>query len=234
MAIVTYLNHSGFLIEQREHALVFDFYNKQVPEALSAALQGDAQTLVFASHRHKDHYQKCIHDWARAGWCHLVLSDDIRTDQMATYVHPGSDLTLGSDVRVRAFGSTDEGVSFFVQLPGVNVFHAGDLNFWHWRLESSKREVAEAQARFEAVLHTIPEEPMDICLFPIDPRMGPDADEGAAMFIERFRPKLFFPMHFWDAPEIAEAFARRTFPGTKIIALTAIGQRYDTQKEDDL
>lgn len=43
-------------------------------------------------------------------------------------------------LRVHAFGSTDVGISFLVEAEGKKIFHAGDLNNWHWMDESSEVE----------------------------------------------------------------------------------------------
>ena len=41
-------------------------------------------------------------------------------------------------LRVHAFGSTDVGISFLVEAEGKKIFHAGDLNNWHWMDEAVK------------------------------------------------------------------------------------------------
>lgn len=49
-------------------------------------------------------------------------------------------------ISVKAFGSTDAGVSFMVETDGKKVFHAGDLNNWHWEDESTPQEVKRWRA----------------------------------------------------------------------------------------
>ena len=44
---------------------------------------------------------------------------------------PMKNLSL-KGVKIKAFGSTDIGISFLVSVDGVDIFHAGDLNWWHW------------------------------------------------------------------------------------------------------
>ena len=56
---------------------------------------------------------------------------------------------------MRAFRSTDQGVSFLAEAGGTRVFHAGDLNFWHWRAESTPAEVAEARRAFDRAIAEI-------------------------------------------------------------------------------
>lgn len=33
-------------------------------------------------------------------------------------------------MKVKAFDSTDEGLSYLVEMDGIRIFHAGDLNNW--------------------------------------------------------------------------------------------------------
>ncbi len=34
---------------------------------------------------------------------------------------------------IRTLRSTDEGVAFVVHYAGKTIYHAGDLNWWHWK-----------------------------------------------------------------------------------------------------
>ena len=36
---------------------------------------------------------------------------------------------------IRTLRSTDEGVAFVVHYAGKTIYHAGDLNWWHWEGE---------------------------------------------------------------------------------------------------
>ncbi len=38
--------------------------------------------------------------------------------------------------KIRTLRSTDEGVAFLVEYDGRILYHAGDLNWWHWEEES--------------------------------------------------------------------------------------------------
>ena len=48
---ITYIGHSGFLAETEHVLLLFDYYQGEIP-----ALPGDKTLYVFASHRHRDHF----------------------------------------------------------------------------------------------------------------------------------------------------------------------------------
>lgn len=58
-------------------------------------------------------------------------------------------------MKVKAFDSTDEGLSYLVEMDGIRIFHAGDLNNWHWREESTPREIEEAERDFQQVMETM-------------------------------------------------------------------------------
>lgn len=52
---ITYLGHSGFLVETKEHYLLFDYYTGKLPAFLP-----EKKLTVFVSHSHQDHYNKEI------------------------------------------------------------------------------------------------------------------------------------------------------------------------------
>ena len=59
-----------------------------------------------------------------------------------------SEEKLFKDVYVKAYGSTDIGISFLVKVDGLTIFHAGDLNWWHWK-EDSLEEQLVAESSFK-------------------------------------------------------------------------------------
>ena len=52
------------------------------------------------------------------------------------------------NIKVKAFGSTDIGISFMVEAEGLTIFHAGDLNYWHWKEEADEAFISQAEADF--------------------------------------------------------------------------------------
>lgn len=226
-AEVTYLKHSGFCVATDSNALIFDYIGGQPAPKI-----GRAGTIIFISHSHGDHLSPAALDMRARGGCALVVGEDVDTPLADARMSPGDTLNI-SGARVRAFGSTDQGVSFLVQSGGISVFHAGDLNFWHWEDESTREEVAQAERAFEAVLDTIdPALPVDIAMFPVDPRLGARCGEGAIRFARRVRPRVIIPMHWWEDPEAARRFAESAAlpPGTAARALTSPGATYTYSK----
>ena len=137
---------------------------------------------------------------------------------------PGDEYKVNEHLNIKAFDSTDLGVSYLVEYDDIKIYHAGDLNFWHWRDESTAQEIDEAEDAFKEAVKPIQKENIDIAFFPIDPRQGKMFDAGANYFIMAVKPRLLFPMHFWKRSEIAIEFARRCRTReTEIIALTQSG-----------
>ena len=85
-----------------------------------------------------------------------------------------------------------------VTVDGKRIFHAGDLNAWVWKDESTPAEIEAALRDFDAVLAPIEAryKSIDLAMFPEDPRLGRDYDEGARIFRSRFDIGWFVPMHY--------------------------------------
>ncbi|MBR1585996.1 MAG: MBL fold metallo-hydrolase [Clostridia bacterium] len=246
-ATVTYYYHSGFSVAVGETLLIFDYWRGdrgQLPRRAWITdweLRKYEQVLVFVSHSHEDHYDTAIFSW---DYHHLpityILSEDlvklpdvpklpVDLDRQARIVAPGDRLTLG-ETEIRVFDSTDLGVSFYVTLDGLRIFHAGDLNLWHWREESTPREITRAENAYYAAVAPIERLPIDIAMFPVDPRMGGLYDAGANHFVMSVKPRLFIPMHWQDRPEVAQDYARKGHTKfTEILALTKPRERAELE-----
>jgi len=191
----TYIAHSGYGLSIGTNFLLFDYFEGRIPEG---DMENAAGRYIFASHSHGDHFNPSVMELAQKyPDTKLILSSDIgrgdvRLDRGGFYED--------GNIRVSAFGSTDMGVSFGVEVNGRSLFHAGDLNFWHWRSESTPEEVADARARFEAELALIKEKAdgFDCAFFPVDPRLRGRFWEGAEIFLQKFNVRHFFCMHMWE------------------------------------
>jgi len=226
MPIITYWKHSGFSVRTENHTLIFDYLPARMPPP-----RPEDRAIAFISHAHRDHFSDDVTAWWRSGVARLVVSDDLPKKLGDVRLKPGERASLGG-VEIAAFGSTDQGVSFWAEADGVRVFHAGDFNFWHWRAESTQEEIDEAERAFEAILDSLKGLPVDITLFPVDPRMGEGLGEGALRFAEVIRPQWLIPMHWWDDASTAIAFANKSMPeGVRALALTEPGQPVEIEIE---
>lgn len=220
MTKVTYLDHSGFAITTADSILVFDYY-RDPAHALHRLLEENPSKAVtfFASHHHPDHFNPDIFEIAQNHKRTYVLSNDISARLIPSNLnvqgmsHGDVVEDLPGAKRVVAYGSTDQGVSFMVTTTdGTTIFHAGDLNLWHWKDENTPKEVVKASKAFDHVLNEIASEvpTVKIAMFPVDPRQGTDFAEGAHRFLQRVKVDYFFPMHFWGMYKEACAFPATT------------------------
>ena len=106
----------------------------------------------------------------------------------------------------------------------LQVFHAGDLNFWHWRDESGMKEIEEADNEFRKAVAPICEKKVDLAFFPLDPRLGTMFEAGANYFILSVKPRIMIPMHYFHRAEVAMEYARTaSCRTTEVIALPGYG-----------
>jgi L-ascorbate metabolism protein UlaG (beta-lactamase superfamily) len=204
---ITYIYHSGVMVELKDVVLLFDYWKGEF------TFPADKRRTIFISHAHHDHYNPAVLDMDA-----VVIADAaIPNNQKNMHsVNPGDVLKLG-DLTVSVFGSTDEGVSFLVEVDGKRIFHAGDLNDWHWRDESTYDEIKEAKLKFEAEIAKIPLVHLDLAMFPVDARMGSGFYEGADRFIEKYKPDYFLPIHFTAQIGRVDEFARSAKNATKVL-----------------
>ena len=144
---VTYYHHSGFSAAMDDVLLVFDYWlgeRGELPEnkrITTDMLRAYKEIYVFISHEHPDHLDPAVFEWRKEVPVTYIVSGDMPVGTRGRRMSPGDEMELSPRVRVKAFESTDLGVSFLVDLCGVHIFHAGDLNFWHWREESTIKEI---------------------------------------------------------------------------------------------
>lgn len=128
---ITYIHHSSFLVEMEQIALLFDYFEGEIPE-----IRQDQLLIVFASHRHGDHFSPGIFDLAENHpkiW--FVLSDDIWRKRVpeeflcrTSFLGSGEEFSFQKEtgekvpVTVKAFKSTDEGVAFLIEAEGKVLY----------------------------------------------------------------------------------------------------------------
>lgn len=198
---ITYLEHSGYMAEVKGRVLVFDYYKGTLPR-----LPEDAKIYVFASHVHRDHFNKQIFEWqSRYPDIHYILSDDIKVDAprgRSTFIGPRQEASIDG-MEIRTLRSTDEGVAFLVGVAGRGVYHAGDLNWWHWEEESAEYNEM-MRRRFLQEMGKIEGQAFDVAFLPLDPRQEEQYAWGFDYFMRHTRTGCAFPMHFWGRYDICD------------------------------
>lgn len=205
-ATVWYLYHSGFALKTQNHFLVFDYYSDK-PEGgvrsldtgvIDPAEIASEHVLVFSSHSHGDHFVPRIFDWQKEiPDIKYILSYDIRSAKKpsdAVCVSPGNMYNVG-DVRISALRSTDAGVAFVIDVDGLTVYHAGDLNWWHWEGEPDQ-DNRQMAGNYKKEIDTLRGKHIDIAFVPLDPRQEQDYLRGLDYLAKTGDLNVVFPMHF--------------------------------------
>jgi len=233
-AKINYIYHSGFTIKTENHFLIFDYYKEPIENNLQSTLLSPENikemknVYVFSSHSHEDHFNPKILAWENYNSnIQYILSSDIKADKNKSnynIIEEGQEKVIG-DVYIKAYGSTDIGISFLVKVDGLTIFHAGDLNWWHWK-DDSLDEQKVAERSFKAHIEKLKEEKsIDIAFFPVDPRLQEFYYIGGEYFAKEIQPSLLIPMHFGDVVDITKKFASRMEKiNIKAVEIDASGQ----------
>lgn len=241
-ALVYYLDHSGFAVKLDENLLIFDYIGQKNGNAGLAdgileksVWEGVKNTYVFASHNHADHFQPGI--FQLENYCKntvFFLDREISPETKCTclLVSKG-DVLQRDDLLVKVCGSTDIGSSFLVELAGWTLFHAGDLNCWHWEGEADQHYMDRAREDFLRELSFVKSQlqsPLDLAFFPVDDRMGGVYYEGADHLIRQMRPRHFFAMHFWGRYAVQQKLQEQGYQGTEIHRIDKRGEQFVIKK----
>lgn len=234
MIKLTYIFHSCFMLETEQCVLIFDYWKDSPEGDVKKMLEHTGKRVYFmASHFHEDHFNpEIIAMNVPNGDKRIILSRDIirrhrakETD--ADVIMRKGDVYNDEYIKIKAFGSTDAGVSFMLETDGKKIFHAGDLNNWHWEDESTPQEVKKMEGDFKAVLRDIKAEypAVDLAMFPVDPRLGTDFARGARQCLQTIKTTYLAPMHFPPAREKAMTFGKEAeMCGTKFLYIRHEGE----------
>lgn len=236
---VTYLGHSGFVVEINELCLVFDYFRGNLSEIVEK--NKDKKWYVFSSHSHQDHFNSKVFDiMADVKNVTYILSKDIKRklrlkenliskgdaiksefekrlneeliiEKKAIFVRHDEQLEIDG-IRLITFQSTDRGVAFLIRIGNISIYHAGDLNWWHWEGESKQfnnNMAARYKKEVEKIYEVVKSECngiLDVVFLPLDPRQENAYYMGMLHFIENVSVKNVFPMHFWDEEGVQDKF----------------------------
>lgn len=182
---VTYISHDGFIIELDKHILLFDYYKGTLP-----LFNPNKALYIFVSHSHRDHYNPEIYTITHPNK-HYILSDDV--DNNGFKMKPHEQLQI-DDVLIKTLLSTDIGVAFIVELEDKRIFHAGDLNWWHWQGEPEKDNQYQ-EVTFKQEIEHIKNQQFDIMMLPLDPRLEEAASWSVSYILQHVKTNYVLPMH---------------------------------------
>lgn len=202
--LVEHIYHSGFTIETKDKYLVFDYYKGNIDLS-------PKKTYVFVSHGHGDHFNPKILDWKKKkNNIKYIFSDDVpinNKDEDIIFLKAYEDIVL-DNIKITSFGSTDIGLSFLVEIDDINIFFAGDLNWWHWKNDSKKEKLSMEKA-FKEEIQRLKGKDVHIGFLPVDPRLEGFFHLAGDYFIKEIKPKYFFPMHFGDKYNTSTKFIHK-------------------------
>jgi len=195
---ITCIGHSGFLVELSEYNLIFDYYTDK-NNIVTPEIFKNKRTCIFVSHSHYDHYNRKIFEWSKWGDVTYVLDSGCGCpENLKIYkIREGDNLNIfDGTISVKAYGSTDEGVSFLVAVCGKVIFHAGDLNDWYWEEESTVQELIQDEENYLRIIRKLAGQKIDIAFIPEDPRLGKNVSRGINFFRQIVAPEKIIPMHY--------------------------------------
>lgn len=209
---LSYLHHSGFAVETPTKVLVFDYYKDPAGIVKNYCAAGKKPVWFFVSHNHGDHFNPKIS--AFPGTQYFINQDvplkGVAADKL--HVMRVYDSLQLEDTAVTHYGSTDEGGSFLVETDGLSIFHAGDLNWWHWMGDTDENN-AEARANFQREMRHLKGKTFDVAFFPVDARLETAREWGVLGFLQDVSvKKCLVPMHYFGAPWTPSAAFMAKYP----------------------
>jgi hypothetical protein len=213
---ITHITHSCFVLELEKCILVFDYYKGELP-----SFSRDKSIVIFVSHGHYDHYNESIFKLFK-GYekVFYVISSDIKLEQKEEqkvyFVDPDQSLTI-AEMEIQTLKSTDEGVAFIVRTEEKSIYHAGDLNWWHWNGEPDDWNQAMEKA-YKTEIGKIKGYQFDVSFVPLDSRLEDKYAWGLAYFAENTCSRYMFPMHFFG-----------NYSVIKRLKEDSISEKYDNQ-----
>lgn len=218
---IWYLDHSAVAVETDRHLLLFDLFGKilQPPEGMGleegfvnpAELQ-DKDVVVFVSHEHPDHFDPAVFSLRdRLERVHFVLPEEFDKIYQGELFAKANQTYQLPDMTVTTFESTDIGLAYLVEVDGKRIYHAGDLNWWHWEgeeefnLDQAKRYQQQMQLLAEALGGSS----LDLACVPVDPRLQKDCLRGLLAFDSRVSAKSILPIHFWGDFSVMQTLRER-------------------------
>lgn len=206
---VTYLNHSGFLLEWEHSYWLFDYYKGILPP-----LNPQKDIIVFCSHSHEDHFNPSIFEHLkqsssvtyvfsaeiRSAFEHLEIAPFVPASQfhfLEDRTYTSLQTSCGEPLEIHTLKSTDLGCAFFIEYNGKTIYHAGDLHWWYWEGEDDNWN-QQMTVDYKKEMQFLNRKNIDLAFTLLDPRQGKDYALGMNYFLEHTSIRHVFPMHFWN------------------------------------
>ena len=141
----------------------------------------------------------------------------------------GNQVKQLNDLTVETLRSTDQGVAFVVAWGNRCIYHAGDLNWWHWQGESelfNRRQEID----YKKAIRQIEDRHFDLAFVPADQRLQDAYANGISYFMKHTNTDKVFPMHFWEDYTVIQRLIQseqaRDFRD-RIVEISAEGEHWE-------
>ena len=132
---------------------------------------GNKKMYVFVSHRHHDHYNEEIFRLQeKFRDIQYIISSDVyelashpEKNDKIIYMKAGEEADI-KGCYVRTLRSNDEGTAFFIRYKDQTIYHAGDLNWWHWEGEPDEYN-KNMRRSYQSEINKLCGEKIDAALF---------------------------------------------------------------------
>ncbi len=221
---VTYIHHSSFWIELDKKVLVFDYYDGKsagdcIYKGSMPEFPKDTEMYVFSSHSHRDHFDMEVLKWSeRYEKIHYIFAKEIKRklgNSALQRILPGRDIQKVKEkihymkpteqlqvdgIKAETLLSTDSGVAFLIECEGKCIYHAGDLNWWHWQGESEEDNQYQEKI-YKEQIELLSHRDIDVAFVILDPRQEQDMARGMDYFVHHVKADYIVPMHMWKQYE---------------------------------
>lgn len=199
---ITYLNHSGFLLEWENCYWLFDYFKGVLPP-----LNPKKEIIIFCSHSHEDHFNPDIFELANLyPSVTFIFSAELQGKCNANncnilFLEDNTDISLelssGEMIQIHTLKSTDLGCAFVISFCGKTIYHAGDLHWWYWEGEDPAWN-EEMTISYKKEMEYLNDKKIDLVFTVLDPRQEKDYALGMNHLLAIAEVTHLFPMHFWD------------------------------------
>jgi L-ascorbate metabolism protein UlaG (beta-lactamase superfamily) len=218
-AAVWYLYHCGWAVKTTSALMIFDYLVDTVKPEHRSLSNGfahpneikDQNVYVFISHGHGDHFDEKILEWKRVipnityvfGWQaqeaegHHAFGED----RLSKSIGP-----LKVKNAFHNFDNIPES-AFLIEVDGLTIYFSGDHGNAPGALNPVYKDnidyISQQSNEFDLVFLSI---------------FGSPTYDGELYAIDKFKPRVMLPMHYWGRESDAKRFvtlARSKFPKTE-------------------
>lgn len=221
---VTYIGHSGFLVETQIANLLFDYYTGELPK-----VDESLPFVVFVTHVHHDHYNPVIFDLAKQyrDVQYYISNDVLLTDEVKSKYGITNDfikehivfvpagirriipliLANGEEnhITMETIKSTDQGVAFLLKVCGQRILHMGDLNCWVWETDTIN-QINHMKTRYKRAIEKLNGRDIHLAMAPLDPRQGKYYKLSMDYLLNATPITYAVPMHMWERYEYIDSY----------------------------